>query len=176
MALSWRASDYIIEQGVAKGLDFLAKYQDRDLYLWLTYSIGKITRDDGITVYAPHFDRRHNLNFVGTYVFGKDRTWETSLRYNFGTGFPFTPTQAYYADHPFTTTNGQVDVAYDYTSENGDFGTLYGDLNTNRLPNYHRVDLSVKKTVEFSKNQILYLFNPPYIINFLEKQRIFQGV
>ncbi len=148
-------SDYIIEQGVAKGLDFLAKYQDRDLYLWLTYSIGKITRDDGITVYAPHFDRRHNLNFVGTYVFGKDRTWETSLRYNFGTGFPFTPTQAYYADHPFTTTNGQVDVAYDYTSENGDFGTLYGDLNTNRLPNYHRVDLSVKKTVEFSKNQIL---------------------
>lgn len=148
-------SDYIVEQGIARGLDFLVKYQDKDLYLWLTYSLGKITRDDGITVYAPHFDRRHNLNFVGTYAFGKDKLWETSLRYNFGTGFPFTPTQAYYADHPFTTENGQVDVAYDYTTENGDFGTLYGTLNSKRLPNYHRVDVSVKRTIPISDNQIL---------------------
>lgn len=148
-------SDYIVEQGNARGLDFLIKYQDNDLNLWLTYSLGKITRDDGITVYAPHFDRRHNLNFVGNYSFGKDKTWEMSLRYNFGTGFPFTPTQAYYGDHPFTTTNGQVDAAYDYTTENGDFGTLYGDLNTKRLPNYHRVDFSIKKTIKVTNNQTL---------------------
>lgn len=148
-------SDYIVEQGNARGLDFLVKYQDKNLYLWLAYSLGKITRDDGITVYAPHFDRRHNLNFVGTYTFGKDNTWESSLRYNFGTGFPFTPTQAYYADHPFTTENGQVDVAYDYTTENGEFGTLYGAINTSRLPNYHRVDVSVKKSFSISDTQSL---------------------
>lgn len=148
-------SDYIIERGLARGLDFLVKYQDKDLYLWLTYSIGKITRDDGIQEYHTHFDRRHNLNFVGTYVFGKKRTWELSTRYNFGTGFPFTPTQAYYNQQPFTTNNGNVNVAYDYTTENGQFATLYGDLNTKRLPNYHRVDVTIKRDFSFGENQKL---------------------
>ena len=148
-------SDYIIERGLARGLDFLVKYQDKDLYLWLTYSIGKITRDDGIREYSTHFDRRHNLNFVGTYIFGKKRSWELSTRYNFGSGFPFTPTQAYYNQQPFTTNNGNVNIAYDYTVENGQFATLYGDLNTKRLPNYHRVDVSVKKEFAFGDYQKL---------------------
>ena len=148
-------SDYIIERGLARGVDFLAKYRDKNLYLWITYSLSRITRDDGITEYAPHFDRRHNLNLVATYTFGKKRTWELSTRYNFGSGFPFTPTQAYYSQKPFTTNNGTVNVAYDYTTENGDFQTLYGDLNTNRLPNYHRVDLSLKKTFNLTEYQKL---------------------
>lgn len=150
-------SDYIIEKGLARGLDFLVKYRDKSVYLWLAYSIGKITRDDGITEYSPHFDRRHNLNLVGSYTFGEDNSWELGARYNFGTGFPFTPTQAYYSQQPFTTNNGDVSVAYDYTTENGEFSTLYGGLNSKRLPNYHRVDVSIKKMIEFSKIQKLEL-------------------
>lgn len=146
-------SDYIVERGLARGLDFLAKYHDKNLYLWFTYSLSKVTRDDGITEYFPHFDRRHNLNFVGTYSFGKKKTWELSTRYNFGSGFPFTPTQAYYSQKPFTTNNGELDVAYDYTTENGDFQTLYGDLNSSRLPNYHRVDISLRKVFNINDYQ-----------------------
>ncbi len=148
-------SDYIVERGLARGLDFLAKYQDKKFYLWLTYSLSKVTRDDGIQEYFPHFDRRHNLNFVGTYTFGKKRNWELSTRYNFGSGFPFTPTQAYYSQKPFTTTNGSPNIAYDYTTENGEAETLFGDLNTNRLPNYHRVDVSLRRTFSFNDYQTL---------------------
>ncbi len=147
--------EYITEQGYATGLDFLVKYRDKKLYLWLAYSISEVTRNDGIIEYFPHFDRRHNLNFVGTYVFGKEKSWELSTRYNFGSGFPFTPTQLYYSEKPFTTGNGQVDISYDYATENGEQGTLYGTLNSKRLPNYHRVDVSVSRLFKFSDNQEL---------------------
>jgi hypothetical protein len=131
------------------------KYTDKNLYLWLAYSIGKVTRDDGITEYAPVFDRRHNLNFVANYSFGKDKSWEASLRYNFGTGFPFTPTQLFYSEQPFVDDRGQVAIDYDYTTENGEAGVLYGELNTRRLPNYHRVDASITRTYDVTKTQIL---------------------
>lgn len=146
--------DYILERGLAQGIDFLAKYQSKKLYLWLAYSLGKNTRQDDIMTYAPNFDRRHNLNLVANYNFGKDMNWQAGLRYNFGTGFPFTPTQGFYPQLPFTENNtGAVD--YDITTENGQLGVIYGELNSHRLPNYHRVDLSITKLFEITEKQKL---------------------
>jgi len=149
--------DFIIEKGIAQGIDVLFKYNSNDLYLWLAYSLGEVKRDDGIREYNPSFDRRHNLNFVGNYSFGKDDSWVFSTRYNFGTGFPFTPTQLFYSEQPFTSDRGQATVDYDYTTENGTPGVLYGELNTRRLPNYHRVDISLAKTYNFGERQSLEL-------------------
>jgi len=147
--------DFLLERGLSRGIDILAKYQATQWYLWMGYSYGKNTRDDDIRVYAPVFDRRHNLNLVGNYLFGNDKNWEASLRYNFGTGFPFTPTQAFYRQQPFTTTTGEPSIAYDFQTENGEPAVVFGELNTNRLPNYHRVDVSIKRTVELNKNSAL---------------------
>jgi len=144
--------DFLLERGLSRGIDILAKYQATQWYLWMGYSYGKNTRDDDIRVYAPVFDRRHNLNLVGNYLFGNNKNWEASLRYNFGTGFPFTPTQAFYRQQPFTTTTGEPSIAYDFQTENGEPAVVFGELNTNRLPNYHRVDVSIKRTVELNKN------------------------
>ncbi len=144
---------FIVERGLAKGIDLLVKYQSKRLYLWTAYSLGKITRDDGVRVYHPYFDRRHNLNFVGTYALDKESTWEASIRYNFGTGFPFTPTRSFYRQQNFLDANNQGIVSFDYTTNNGDLDVLYGELNTKRLPNYHRVDISVKKSLELKNRQ-----------------------
>ncbi len=137
--------DFIVERGDARGIDFLINYRKNGLSLWAVYSLSKVSRDDGIIVYAPQFDRRHNVNFVGSYTFGKDDTWEASTRYNFGSGFPFTPTQLFYSEQLFIDDNGTADLEYDYTRENGTLGVAFGDLNSNRLPNYHRVDISISK-------------------------------
>lgn len=147
--------DFIIEKGDAKGIDLLVKYRNNNLSLWGVYSISKVTRDDGIIIYNPQFDRRHNLNLVGNYGFGKDVSWELSARYNFGTGFPFTPTQLFYSQQLFVDENGNQDLNYDYTRENGALGVEYGQINSNRLPNYHRFDISLTKTLEISKYQNL---------------------
>ncbi len=140
--------DYVGESGLAKGLDFLVTYKKKGVYLWGVYSLGEITRDDGIRVYNPYFDRRHNLNLVGIYSFGKDEVWEASLRYNFGSGFPFTPTRSNYSKQSFVTAEGEPDVSYDYTTEGGTLDVLYGELNSKRLPNYHRVDISIQRNFE----------------------------
>ena len=54
--------DFIIEEGLAKGLDFVLKYSSNKLYFWAVYSLGHITRTDENQTYHPHFDRRHNIN------------------------------------------------------------------------------------------------------------------
>ncbi len=147
--------DFIGESGLARGVDFLMTYRTKQVYLWGAYSYSTVTRNDGITEYFPYFDRRHNLNLVGTYAFGKDESWEVSLRYNFGTGFPFTPTRTNYSKLDFVTANGEPDLTYDYTTENGEPDVLYGELNTKRLPNYHRVDISIKKVIEMENERRL---------------------
>ncbi len=148
-------SEFIIEEGLAKGLDFLATYRKGNYYLWAAYSLGEITRDDGVQEYHPYFDRRHNLNVVGTYTFGKDGSYELGFRYNFGSGFPFTPVRANYRQQNFLDVGDEVNVPYDYTTENGELGTLFGGLNAKRLPNYHRLDMSIKKEIKLKKNQVI---------------------
>lgn len=139
--------DFITESGYAQGIDFLLQYQSKDIFIWTAYSLGYVRRNDGEQEYPTHFDRRHNINFIFTYQFGNDDSWETSMRWNFGTGFPFTLTQGFNTDMPFT--NG---IDTDVIQENGNLGIIYSDnRNSGRLPYYHRMDLSIKKTIEFSK-------------------------
>ncbi|MCF8276826.1 MAG: TonB-dependent receptor [Flavobacteriales bacterium] len=135
--------DFIIETGKAMGIDFVFKYSHKRLYLWAVYSLSKVTRYDGIREYYPLFDRRHNVNLVAAYTFGKDLNWEASVRWNLGSGFPFTQTAGFYENLVFT--NG---VNTDYTTQNGTLGVQYGELNKGRLPYYHRLDLSVKRKFE----------------------------
>ena len=142
--------DFIVETGLAKGLDFLFKYNDQRTSLWMVYSLGKVTRTDAFGTYLPHYNRTHNLNFVGSYVFGKDKSWTIDARWNFGSGFPFTMTQGYYENMTF-----DQGIASDVTQSNDDLGILYADINTGQMPSYHRLDASLKKQIKFSKNSLL---------------------
>ncbi|HET6245254.1 MAG TPA: carboxypeptidase-like regulatory domain-containing protein [Bacteroidia bacterium] len=142
--------DFIIETGTAKGIDFLLKYDIKKLYVWVVYSMSYVDRWDGKKLYYPVFDRRHNVNFVASYTFGKDLNWEFDARWNYGTGFPFTPTQGFYENNTFS---GGTNT--DYTSTNGELGIIYGDLNSQRLPTYHRLDLTLKRKFEISQRSTL---------------------
>jgi hypothetical protein len=147
--------DFTKETGDAYGFDVSLKYEDKHWYLWAVYALGFVTREyekaveDGaeLTQYAPHFDRRHNINFILTYTAGAKREWEFSGRWNFGSGFPFTQVQGFYEYYSF-----QDGVNFDYTNTNGQLGVLYGELNGGRLPTYHRFDIDVKRKFFFSEN------------------------
>ena len=135
--------DFIIEKGNAKGVDFSLKYDYDRLFVWAVYSLGYVERTDPLISYNPHFDRRHNINFLTSMKLGGAYDWEVSIRYNFGSGFPFTPLGGNYEQIGF---DGGINE--DYTITNGDMSFVYGDYNSRRLPNYHRVDASLKKTFE----------------------------
>lgn len=144
-----RPSDpnYITETGNAYGLDILLKYNDKNQSVWFTYSLGKIERNDGFQIYPAGFDRRHNINFLYNYAFGREKSWEFSTRWNFGTGFPFTQTQGFFNNNTFS---GGLDD--DYLSSNDNLTVIYAtERNGGRLPAFHRLDMSLKKTFKFGK-------------------------
>lgn len=137
--------DFVIETGDAYGMDILIKYTKNRAYFWAVYSLGYVTRYDGVMHYLPHYDRRHNVNLLASYNFGKHLNWDVNIRWNLGSGFPFTQTQGFYEQVPFSE-----GISTDYTNSNGTLGIVYGDLNEGRLPYYHRMDFSIKRTFEFS--------------------------
>jgi hypothetical protein len=136
---------FVMESATATGLDFTAKFEKKRFYFWAVYSLtfnkryNGNTSDGNVLEYAPIYDRRHNVNLVGTYTFGKKRNLDFSIRWNFGSGFPFTPTQGYYPQIDF---NNQF--TSNYTNSNAILGYVPGDYNSQRLPDYHRMDVSIK--------------------------------
>jgi hypothetical protein len=136
--------DFLIEKGDAFGLDIMAKWQYKGAFIYATYSLSYSHRNDGQQIYAPHFDRRHNVNLIATYAFGKKRSWEVSARWNLGSGFPFTQTQGFYESNPLD--NG---IGSNITGNNGALGIVYDSkINGGRLPYYHRLDMGIKKTFD----------------------------
>lgn len=139
---------FVKETGLAYGIDLSLRYETKQLYLWGTYSLGYVNRDDGIQEFPTIFDRRHNVNLLASYTFGpKDNNWEAGVRWNLGSGFPFTKTAGFYEDIPLSD-----GVTTDYVSENGELDVLFDtDRNNGRLPYYHRLDISLKKHFKLSK-------------------------
>ncbi len=171
-------NEFIVERGLARGVDFLLRYKTKRLYLWSVYSLGFIKRYEGENEYFPHFDRRHNINLVSSFSFGKKDSWKADARWNLGSGFPFTQTQGFYENIPFSD-----GINTDYTSENGELEIVYAGLNKGRLSYYHRLDLSLSKTIEISNNTILeitasvtnaYNRNNIFYINRITDERIYQ--
>lgn len=142
--------EYTVENGKAYGADFSLKYDDGRLYVWTIYSLGKVIREGEMQTYAPHYDRRHNVNVLINYQMGQSRDFEISVRWNFGSGFPYSPTASMVEMLDFS--NG---INSDFISQNGTLTTIYGDLNSKRLPNYHRLDISAKKRFDIGKRSIL---------------------
>lgn len=142
--------NFVTETGDAYGIDISVKIEARRAYLWGAYSLGYVTRNDGFEVYPPVFDRRHNLNLVGTYQLGKKKQWEAGVRWNFGSGFPFTQTQGFYNNVNFD--DGVNTDVLGGNSDPDDLGIIYADKrNGGRLPYYHRMDISMKRIFKFSK-------------------------
>ncbi len=158
--------DFIIETGNAKGVDVSFKYDYRRFYIWAVYSLGFSDRFDGVLKYAPHFDRRHNVNFLTSCTLGKQLNWEVNVRWNFGSGFPFTKNQGNFEKLIF-----DQGINTDYTKESGSWGFQYAAINTGRLPSYHRLDLTLKRRFELSNNSTLEAFAS--VTNLYDRDNIF---
>ncbi|MCH2023434.1 MAG: TonB-dependent receptor [Saprospiraceae bacterium] len=163
--------NFLAETGDAYGIDFSATFEKDQLYLYATYSLGYVTRNDGIQTFYAHFDRRHNVNFVGAYKFRigpkkqnnesdkiikrTEFPFEIGVRWNMGSGFPFTRTQGFYANQTFM--NGiSSNYLIDNNEPNANLGVIYEEeINQGRLPFYHRLDVSIKYTFDLVKHMKL---------------------
>ena len=143
--------EYMWEKGIAYGGDITIKFEYKGFYFWTAYTLSWVTRYDGQQHYKPHFDRRHNLNVLLSYTCGKRQSWQFDMRWNFGSGFPFTQTQAFYPHYNFPQINS------DYVHDNETLNFLLSGLNQGKLPAYHRLDISAKKKFFLGKRHTLEL-------------------
>ncbi len=136
--LSNEESNYATEEGEAYGVDLSFKSTQGKFDIWATYSYGFVRRFDGKQEYPAVFDRRHNTNIVLSYFLSSSKNTSLGLRWNYGSGFPFTQTRGFYNDLPISTSNP------DYLTANpNSFGIIYSPTrNGGRLPDYHRLDVS----------------------------------
>lgn len=157
--------DFTYETGDAEGVDFSVKYDWKKIHFWVTYSLGFIHRNDGMTSFVPPYDRRHNLNVVSTFNWGKHNDWEVDVRYNYGSGFPFTQTGGFYEQINFGN------MGTNYATGNGTLGILYSDYDKGRLPYYSRLDFNLKKIFTLGKTMKLEI--NVSVTNALNQQNIF---
>lgn len=120
--------------GHAYGLELYAKKQEGRLTGWLSYTLARSMRkipgiNDG-KAYPSSYDRTHNISLVTNYDLSK--RWNLSTSWIFATGNP--------TSFPIAKYNVQGNSMYYYSSRNG-----------NRIPDYHRLDISL--TYDFKKNE-----------------------
>lgn len=119
--------------GYAYGLELYAKKQQGRLTGWLSYTLSHSMREiPGINngkVYPSSYDHPHNISLVASYELNK--RWCISSNWIFLTGNP--------TSYPVAKYVVQGNTLY-----------YYADRNSNRIPDYHRLDISA--TYDFKKN------------------------
>jgi hypothetical protein len=153
--------DILAGDGASYGADLLVRRRSGPVDGWLALSWLRAERTfpDHLSpldprpdvTFAPVFDRRLDADLVLRFPLGE---WSAGLRWNVGTGVPFTRPEASFAslradfvryDGRFVWTGGP--------GESDPFDGLavaLGDRNGSRYPTYHRLDVSVRRTFEKS--------------------------
>jgi hypothetical protein len=120
---------FFLGSGVAQGVEFLAQKKSGALNGWLSYTLAKVRYqippvNNGAS-YPANQDRRHELKLIGNYGFGK---WNLAATWVFASGAPYTAPESQDA---IALLDGGVSHA--------------GEKNTQRLPAYHRLDVSLTR-------------------------------
>lgn len=162
------APDFQREQGRSYGGDISIQYSHATVQLRANYTYGRADRTDEEQRYPTSFDRRHQVNLLGTIQFGAQKRWEASLRWNFGSPFPFTQTQGFYQGIPIE----RNPVVFDVLTGNYDLEALLSEtINGGRLVPYHRLDGSITYRLDLSRSQSI-RFNAS-VTNMYDRANVF---
>lgn len=120
-------------KGESKGLELLMKKSKGKLTGWVGYTWSKTSRKiNGINDdnwYPSSYDRTHDVSVVSNYELNS--RWNFAANFVFATGSPIS-----YPVAKYTVQGNQI---YEYSARN-----------SNRIPDYHRLDISA--TYDFKKN------------------------
>jgi len=139
-------SDLVFGKGRTYGLEVYFKKKKGDFTGWISYTLAKSERqfeeiNDG-TWFSARQDRTHDLSIVGMY--------QISPRFNVSGSF------VYYTGDAVTFPTGKYFV-------DGALVNLYGDRNSERMPDYHRLDIGatyiLKDTDKFYSDLNLSFYN-----------------
>lgn len=126
---------FFFGDGVARGVEFLFQRKVGAINGWLSYTLGEVEHtfpalNSGEPFAAGH-DRRHEVNAVTSYHLGP---WTASVTWVFASGRAYTAPESQYE---IVLADGEP-TSYVHV----------GEINGSRLPDYHRLDLSLSRRFE----------------------------
>lgn len=141
--------DLLVGEGRSYGADLIVRRDVGEITGWISISLLKARRtfpDTGagleaapIIEYPPVFDRRLDVDLVLRRALPLEI--EAGLRWNFGTGLPYTRPLGAFEIYRAQMIDLLVDPTYAT-------GIVYGPRNGERYPVRHRMDISFRKTWE----------------------------
>jgi TonB family protein len=133
--------------GNVVGGELLLKYKaDEHFFGWLAYTLSRSVRQDSPTdaEFPVLWDQTHVLTLLGSYRFGGG--WEVGLRFRLASGNLFSPTVCDATSESCDPTR----VNALYHGATGAYTPIrIGELNNERLPTFHALDLRVDKAWQF---------------------------
>ncbi|MBF0170582.1 MAG: TonB-dependent receptor [Nitrospinae bacterium] len=117
--------------GAAQGMELLVRRDGALVSGWISAAYAKTERTNGLTgeSFAYRYDQPLIVNAVGSWSPWED--WTVGVRWRYQSGAPFTP------------------ITATYLTEEGRIRPVYGPLGSERLPDYHRLDLRVDRTSRY---------------------------
>jgi hypothetical protein len=155
--------DFINARGNAYGAELLIRYAIPFFDFYGAYTLSRTSITSLGLTYPPRYDREHTVNLLGElHIFeGVD----ANVRWEFGSGFPYTQTAGYYDRLSLTDFYLQP-----FVFESGAPYIALGAKNAARLPAYQRLDLGLSYRFQVSSIKARAGLN---IINVYGHQNIF---
>jgi hypothetical protein len=156
-------NDLISGSSYSYGMELQFTTNQRDYSISASYSLAWAFNNVNGKEYAPRYDSRHNFNFTFDYDFGDG--WKAGLAWVYTSGHPFTQIRGYYDKLSMDGINSSNFFLQDYIPL-----MLLGDRNIARLPDYHRLDISLSKQINLAFFKLLFNLS---IINIYDRVNIF---
>ncbi len=135
------STEFIDATTIAKGIDIRMNIQREEWFGSVSYDLGSIEYFSGAETFRPPHDRRHTIRIsAGTVIKG----FKIIAGWQYGSGLPFTRLGGYYEEVP-------IDPEVEYAAEAGPTRLLFGESFKGRLPPFHRLDVSIDRTVSLSR-------------------------
>jgi outer membrane receptor for ferrienterochelin and colicin len=135
-----------VGRGWSYGLECLIEKKQGRLTGWLSYTLARSDRQfDDVNLgqeFPYKFDRRHNFNLLAAYALSK--RWSISGGWTYSTGTATTLPRSTYEFNQLNIVYSNLPPLFPYVLNLSDNGAR-NDL---RLPDYHRLDLSVRYKVQ----------------------------
>lgn len=133
--------DLLNGDGEAYGSEFSLNYKIGRFNINSSYALSWAYKEVDGWLYYPKYDSRHTFNIGTEYDFGAG--WSANVIWSYSSGLPFTPILSFYDRY-------QSGNFFDVDPGNYNFNpyTIVGDRNIERLPEYHRMDITLSKKLE----------------------------
>ena len=117
----------IITRGGSNGIEVFLQRNSRSANWWLTYTLARSEWGNAERMFLRNFDQLHAFSFSNTIRFAHN--WDVGATYMYHTGQPFTLQQ--------------------WSRDEGKWILTEGPPNGSRLPDYHRVDVRLRRHFRF---------------------------